>query len=85
MYYNYTKFQQYWTKHKKVFICACLTDVSPVKVLLSTKWIQPKKKISPIEKSHRSPTGKNTIMKVFKEFALDFFPHFSTYSSYGVW
>ena len=40
-YYNFTKFQQNWIKHKKVFICAQLTEVSSVKVLLSTKWIRP--------------------------------------------
>ena len=41
-YYNFTKFQQNWIKQKKVFICAHLTEVSSVKVLLSTTWIRPK-------------------------------------------
>ena len=33
-YYNFTKFQQNWIKQKKVFISACLTEVSSVKVPL---------------------------------------------------
>ena len=41
VYYNFTKFQQNWIKHKKVFICAHLMEVSSVKVLLSTRWIRP--------------------------------------------
>ena len=40
-YYNFTKFHQNWMKNKKVLFIECLTEVSSIKVLLSTRWIRP--------------------------------------------
>ena len=80
----WTLFHQNWIKHKKDFICARLTEVSSIKVLLSTRWIRPRWPTSIIHGAFQVPKSRFWATTQPTNTITNLIPFFLMYAAGGL-